>query len=138
MIVVVSTVVPPPSCVLTLLTKKESVFHWVICHFKRCYYFSCLPSTSSHHAIFVTSFHINAGEEMSTRGEASSNLIGCLKLNWDHGCVDCGASSFVGVYSLNKTRFCFLLGYQALLVLLSIHATSSASACETFHVVTTF
>ena len=28
-------------------------------------------------------------------------LTGCFELNWDRGCVNCGASSFVGVDSLD-------------------------------------
>ena len=31
----------------------------------------------------------------------SCDLIGCFELNWDRGCVNCGASSFVGVDSLD-------------------------------------
>ena len=59
----------------------------------------------------------------SNRGGAFSNLIGCSELNWYHGHVNCGASSFVGVDSLDKTRFCFSLGhpsFQRLLLLLLI------------------
>ncbi len=42
-------------------------------------------------------FHINAGKETSYRRGALRNVISCSKLNWDHGQVNCGASSFVGV-----------------------------------------
>ncbi len=64
-IVVISTVVPHPLWVLTLLTKWDSVFHWAILHFKSFYYYSWLPSISSHHPTFVTNVHINRGKEIS-------------------------------------------------------------------------
>ena len=58
--------------------------------------------------IFFSSVHIKSG------GGASRDLIGCFELNWDCGCVNCGASSFVGVDSLDKTRFCFSLGHPSI------------------------
>ena len=51
--------------VLTLLKKQGSVFHWAISHFKSCYYSTWRQSISGHHPIFITSFHINVGKEMS-------------------------------------------------------------------------
>ncbi len=36
--------------------------------------------------------------------------IDCSELNWDRGLVTVVPVSFAGVDSLDKTRFCFLLG----------------------------
>ena len=86
---------------------------------------------------FCDVFSHQRGEGNEQGGGASLDLIGCSELNWDRGCINCGASSYVGVDSLDKTRFCFALGHHSLLLLLTIHATSSAPARETFQVVTT-
>ena len=37
------------------------------------------------------------------------NCIDCTALNRNRGHVNCGASSFVGIDSFGKIRFCFLL-----------------------------
>jgi hypothetical protein len=65
-------------------------------------------------------------------GDAYGNLIGCSELNWDLGCVNCCASSFVGVDSLDETRFCFSLGHPSikkslLLLLPPIHLQASTN-----------
>ena len=68
-----------------------------------------LPSTTI--AITSTMFPwtINTGKKRRGGGTLS-DLIDCSELNWDHGLVTVVPVSFAGVDSLDKTRFCFLLG----------------------------
>ena len=105
---VLLTVVPHPLWVFALLTKQDSAFHCAIHHFKKCYYSSCLPSTSIYQ--WGKKQAIRVGHR-SHRGRACSNLIGCSELNGDCGHVNCGAWSFLGVYFLDKMRFCFPMGH---------------------------
>ena len=82
-------------------------------HFKSCYCSSCLPFTSSHHPIFVTSFHINVGKETSKVVVHLADWLVALMLTGIASHVNCGASSFVCVDSLDERRFGFSLGHPS-------------------------
>ena len=92
---VASTVVPHPSWVLTLLTKRDSVFHLAILQFKG------LSITTLDSLTSISGHPKSQVKKERSGGGASRDLIGCFELNWDRGCVNCGASSFVGVDSLD-------------------------------------
>ena len=90
------------------------VFHRAVPHFKGCYCSSYLPFTSSHHPIY------QHGESNKRGGGAFGKLV-ALSLTGIASPINCGASSFVGVDSLDKRRCAFSLGrpsFQRLLLLL--------------------
>ena len=70
-------------------------------------------------SLFATVFSIVFLSHQCGKGNARvatlSDSIDCSELNWDHGLVTVVPVSFMGVDSLDETRFCFSLGRPSLL-----------------------
>ena len=92
--------------------RRDSVFCWaVLCISRLCCsapppISTSPPSTTA--GITSTVFPLPINAEKETRGgDTLSDSIDCSELNWDRGLVTVVPVSFVGVDSLDKTKFFF-------------------------------